>query len=267
MTVQDAIPSIGHNRPPMREIMADQNEDLSVHLEAENHDLVARRDELLDAATRVPAEVDDDETAGKIGDFVKQLSAAIKEADTRRVGDKAPALDAGRRIDGFYRPIIDALDKAKTDITRRLTVYQRRKAEEERVAREKEARLAAEEAARKEAEAAAQRAAAISEDETQEAVAATQAAKEANADAVAAAKHAGANAADRSRARGGLGSVSSLTTFWTFADLDRAKLDLESLRQHLSQDALEKAVRSLIKTGVHKLDGVRIFEDSRTSVR
>jgi len=49
---------------------------------------------------------------------------------------------------------------------------------------------------------------------------------------------------------------------WTFKDLDRDKLDLEKLRQHIPADALDKAVRSFVKAGGRELAGCTIF-DSR----
>jgi hypothetical protein len=75
------------------------------------------------------------------------------------------------------------------------------------------------------------------------------------------------SAADLSRTRGDYGSVSTLVTHWTFANLDRSKLALEPLRQHIPTDALEQAVRSFIKAGGHELDGVDIIEDTRLQSR
>lgn len=70
-----------------------------------------------------------------------------------------------------------------------------------------------------------------------------------------------------SRVRGEHGSVSSLRTFLNFRNLDRAELDLESLRQHLPIGGLESAVRSYINAGGTKLRGVEIFEDQSTVTR
>ena len=70
-----------------------------------------------------------------------------------------------------------------------------------------------------------------------------------------------------SRVRGEHGSVSSLRTFLNFRNLDRAELDLESLRQHLPIGGLESAVRSYIAAGGTKLRGVEIYEDQSTVTR
>jgi hypothetical protein len=82
-----------------------------------------------------------------------------------------------------------------------------------------------------------------------------------------AARAAVVTAAELSRSRGDYGSVASLRTYWDFADLERAALDLETLRSHLPQDALEKAVRSYVKAGGRELRGVRIFENTQAAVR
>ena len=49
--------------------------------------------------------------------------------------------------------------------------------------------------------------------------------------------------------------------------LDRDALDLSTLRPFLPLDALEKAVRGFIRAGGRELKGVRIFENTATSVR
>lgn len=77
----------------------------------------------------------------------------------------------------------------------------------------------------------------------------------------------GAKAADLSRVRGEHGSVSSLREFWTFRNLNRAALDLEQLRQHIAETALETAIRSFIEAGGRKLPGVEIFHDTGTTTR
>jgi hypothetical protein len=100
-----------------------------------------------------------------------------------------------------------------------------------------------------------------------DAVEAHRRASEAVADAHKAEQLAAAKAADMSRTRGDYGSVSSLRTYWTFSDLDRDELDLETLRPHLATTALESAVRSFIKAGGRDLAGVEIYETTDVVVR
>lgn len=228
--------------------------------------LLSRRDELLDACNRVPGTIEDDDTAGKVADFIKQMTGAHKTAETARVGEKEPHLEAGRTVDGWFKAITDPLATAKKGIEARLTTYQRIKADAERRAREETerqtretARLAAEEAAKREA-------AMQTDADVDVAIAAADAAERASFDELTAKRAVDANAADLSRTRGTFGAVASLRTFWDFRDLDRDKIDLELLRHHLPTDAIEKAVRSFIKAGNRSIRGADIFENTSTRV-
>lgn len=69
-----------------------------------------------------------------------------------------------------------------------------------------------------------------------------------------------------SRTRGEFGQ-SGLRQSWTFDGYDRAKLDLEALRQHLPDEALQQAIRSFIRAGGRNLRGVSIYEDAKAVVR
>ena len=252
--------SLGHNSGAMAD-------SLRGDLTEKHAGVRARAAELLAAAERVPATIDSDDLAGKVGDFIKQLTACTKAADGARIAEKEPHLAAGRVVDGFFRAIIDPLDAAKKNIERRLTAYLREKADAERRERE---RIAAEERARaEEARRAAAEAERKAQDEAglQAAIDAEQQRKQAEADAEAARKASEAKAAELSRNRGDYGSVASLRTYWDFADLDRAALDLEALRQHIPTDALEKSVRAFIKAGGRELRGVRIFQNTQAAVR
>lgn len=258
-----AVAAMGHNLPPA----PPSPETIADLLRDENADLLKRREELLAAALRVPATIDDDETVGRVSDFIKQMTACAKAADSRRTGAKEPYLAGGRAIDGFFKAITDPLDKAKRDVEARVTVYLRRKAEEERQRRAEEERRAREaaEAARREA---AERERVMAEEaDLDAAIEANRRAAEAEADRIRAEQAAHAKAADLSRTRGDFGSVASLRTETVFEDLDRQALDLEALRPYLPVDGLEKAVRAFIKAGGRELRGVRIFERQVAAVR
>jgi chemotaxis protein histidine kinase CheA len=251
---------LGHNAGNMAESLRDD-------LTEKHEGIRSRAAELIAASERVPASIDNDETAGKIGDFIKQITACHKAAEGARVAEKEPHLAASRVVDGFFKAVTDPLEKAKKEIERRLTSYLREKADAERKARDEAARIEREaaEAARKAAEEAERQA--KDSATLQTAIDAEVAAKQASADAERARKAAEANAAELSRNRGDYGSVSSLRTFWDFSDIDRATIDLETLRHHLPTDAMEKAVRSFIKAGGRDLRGVRIFENTQAAVR
>lgn len=258
------LPPVGSNQP------ADPAEAIRADLAEKYVALTARRDELLNAIGRVPASIDDDEMAGKVGDFaVKQLAAWIKNADAARVAEKEPFLSGGRTVDGWFHALATPLDAGKKLIDGRRKAYLDRKAVAEKAARAEAERLAREAAAAAQADARDRAAAMRDEVDLARAVQAEEAAALARAAADKAAREAAAKPADMSRVRGEYGSVSSLKEFWNHADLDRATLDLEALRQHIPSDALDKAVRSWI--AAHKDDlkagatlvGVRIFLDTR----
>lgn len=254
---------IGSNNPPPDLLVG---EALREKLQDENRDLIKRRDELLAAANRIP-EINGDDIAGRVGDFVKQLTTLHKAAESKRTDAKEPYLEGGRHIDGFFKAITDPVGNVKKTIERRLTDYLREKELRARREREEQERLAREaaEAARKEAEAKAK--ALQDERDLSAAIEAEKAADTAQADLVKAEQAAEVKPAELSRTRGEYGAVSSLRTAWVFDEIDRATIDLEALRFHLPHDGLERAVRSYIKAGGRELSGTRIFETTSAVVR
>ena len=253
----------GHNAPPPDLLTGDA---LRAKLQADHDALLKRRDELLAAEARIPA-IDNEDAARKVSDFIKQITAAAKSADTARVGAKEPYLEGGRGVDGFFKAISDPLSDLKRKVERKLTDYLRAKEAEERRRREQEEREARERAeqARREAEAAAQ--AMRDAASLDEAVQAEKAAAAAQADAIKAEAAATAKPAELSRVRGEYGAVSSLRTSWVFDGIDRDALDLEALRQHLPIAGLETAIRSFIRAGGRELRGTRIYETTDAVVR
>ncbi len=255
------IAVIGDNLPP-----ADADP-LSDRLIVQYADLYTRMSELIEATERVPATVENEEAAGKVADFIKQIAACAKNANALRVSEKEPYLEGGRRVDGWFKQITEPLARAKKEIEKRLTAYQRVVMLEERRIRE-EAQRKADEAAKLAAEEADKAAAAIKEEaDLAGAVEAEERARQAHADAIKAQTAAIAKAAELSRTRGDYGSVASLRTRWTGVLTDRATLDLEALREHLHDDDLNKAIRSFVKRGGRVLIGARIYEDTTTVVR
>lgn len=254
---------LGDNNPPPDLLVG---EALHEKLRDENQDLLKRRDELLAAAARVPA-INDDDMAGKVSDFIKQLSALTKASESKRTDAKEPYLDGGRSVDGFFKAISDPVVKAKTSIEKRLTDYLREKeaaARRERMEQERLAREAAE-AARREAEERAK--AARDAAELDAAIEAEKEAEVASADLAKAEAAADVKPAELSRTRGEYGAVSSLRTQWVFDEINRAEIDLEALRPYIPTDGLEKAVRAFIKSGGRELRGVNIFETTAAVVR
>lgn len=242
----------GHNLPP------DPIEALRERLRDDHADKLRRADDLLVGAGRVPDVIADDEVAGKVADFIKQIAAHMKILDHARVTEKEPHLSAGRAIDGLFGAPVKALDDAKAKVNRRLAAYLQAKEEAERHRREEEARLAREEAERKAAEAAALEAAGRV-DQADVAMAEAQIA-EAMATQT-------ATATDHTRTRGDYGAVSTLTKAWTFDVEDRAKIPLDPLRPYLPVAAVDSAIRAFIKAGGRSLSGVRIYQEAKALTR
>ena len=254
---------LGDNNPPADLLVGAP---LREKLQEENQDILDRCDELLEGANRIPP-ITDDDIAGKVGDYIKQLTALNKTAEARRTGAKEPYLEGGRHIDGFFKAVTDPVLKVKTNVERTLTIYAREKADSERRERMEQERLAREaaETARKAAEAAAR--AAHDAAALDAAIEAEKAAETAAADLAKAERATDAKAAEMSRTRGEYGSMSSLRTSWVFDEIDRATLDLEALRPYLPTDGLDKAVRAFIKAGGRELKGTNIFETTAAVVR
>ena len=258
---QDAFgPGVGDNRPP------EDVDPLRDRLSDDYRDLISSQTSLL-ADTESFSTIEDEEAAEKTADFIKQITTCFKALEGARVAEKEPFLKSGRTVDGFFKKLTDALAAAKKEVERTLTIYQRKKAEEERRAREEEERRVREEAERAATLAAERAAAMAAETDLDPAVQAEREAEEAAADLARAERETKANAAELSRTRGNKGAVASLRTFWTFNQLDRDTIDLEKLRHHLPQAALESAVRSFVKAGGRDLEGAHIFEDTTTVVR
>lgn len=255
MTTEQNPAGMGHNLPPDPLDPVEINRRLS-----EKHaKIFARTEELTDSVARMPDEIEDEAMAAKFTDTGAMVNACRKAADAARVAEKAPFLDGGRQIQAYFATPLAALDVLKRKIQGPLTQFQIKKEREER------RRL---EAQRLEAEAAAKKAEEEAESETdlEEAVAA-----EDHANTTA--KAAQADAATLSRSRGQYGSVSSLRKTWTFTIENRRKIPLERLRPYLSDDAIDKAIRSLIRAEVATtgkavdLPGVKIFQQAKSAVR
>lgn len=253
-------PQAGHNsgNVPSPEVIQEV-------LAEQQAEILNRADTLVAALANVPEKIADQDTSGKAAEFVRQIAACAKRADTARTDAKAPYLEGGRAVDAFFKPVTAKLEDAKKTVNGRLTAYLR---EQERIAREKaeaEERAAreAEERARKEAEEAA--AAAQTEEDLAEVERKRQAA-EAAADV---SRNAAAEAATASAGpvRGDYGGSSSLRKAWKGQIIDLNAIPLDRLRHHLPADAIEKAIRSFIKDGGRELPGVRIFEESTAVTR
>lgn len=163
---------IGHNKPPLKELLAEQLNQLPELLKVETAEMEKRVADLLDSETRTPTFIadGDDETAAKVIAFQGQIQKCIASAEAHRDDLTDSPLTAQRLIMGHFREHIYAkLGEPKADkktgdrgglfqrIGNILTDYERRKASIELARRQEEERKALEaaqaaERARQEAE-------------------------------------------------------------------------------------------------------------------
>ena len=250
------------NYPPISDSAADLLIGLPDRLQSETHAMMLRRDALIMAASRIPP-ITNDEVAGKVADFTKQLTEHLKMATEWKDAAKAPVLKLDRAIMDQHKTLCEVVTRTKDSVSKMQTDYLMAKAAAERAARQEAERIAREEAnkAAREAEAAA--AALATEDDIDAALAAEQAAIEAQKAAEAAELAANAKPADLSRVTGAHGTTSSLRGKWVFRaeTINMDKIDLEALRPYLSGDDLHKAIRKYIAADRHELKGVVIEQE------
>ncbi len=236
-----------------KETVAELRARVTAYVKANHQDLADQGADLIKRAGEFPDEVADTAMAGEFGDFIKEMMTHHKAAEAARVASKEPHLVAERAVDGFFKPILVPLKRAKERMEGTLGRYLRSVEREERRKREEE-----EQRAREEADRLAAQAVTVEDRDL---------AREANHAVHTATKATGVKAADLSRVRGVSGSVSSLTTTWDFQIEDHELVDLEEIRAHIPLAAIEQAVRSYVKAGGRELEGVKIFERHDAGVR
>lgn len=236
-------------------------------------------------AAALPVEISSDDDLEPVTALVKEIAKEAKAADSHRTSEKEPFLDGGRKVDGFFRKVIDDLAALKRELEARATIYMRAKADaerrrrqEEEARRREEERAAREEAARRlrEAEEADRAAREAAEKDRQKnieanlalaaAVSAEKEAERARQETIRAQRDADARAAALARTRTSA-ALATMRTEWVGEVEDMATIDLEALRPHLNPADVEKAVRSFVKAGGRALPGARIFERESAVIR
>lgn len=231
------------NQPPLEErVLMEFVEQL------DKEGLTARIAELTASAGRVPASIDDDCTAGKVGDLIRQASAARKRIEELREVHNRPLLNAQRSLKGRMDGMLADLDTAIRGVRGRLDAYvaeqERKRREAQRIADEqaRAAREAAETAAR-EAEAAGKPAPAVSPPTIIPAE------------------------IEKPIVRGDQGAAISTRTVWKSEVEDYKKAFAHVATNANVREAIDKAVAALVRAGTRELKGVRIFEETASAVR
>lgn len=243
---------LGGNRPPPDEqARADFNEAIRSH----KINIRGRIADLLGSAGRAVA--NDDESAGRCAELIRQMSAIEKAVDDERVDVKAPYLAAGRAIDESAKSLVAELGTAKAKVRNMAEAYLRQKAAAEK------ARLAQEEAER---QAARDRAAELAEQEVQRAA---DEGRLPDSDVIAALDAVGAKPveAEPVQVRSDMGAVASARKIKVATITDWAKAFKAVKTVPAVQEAIQKAINGLVRAGQTEIPGVTISDDVGLSVR
>lgn len=117
-----------HNAPP------DEEQILVENLSERYGDLIERAKLLVEAAARVPPEVDAD-NAGLVADFARQLKLHYDELEKARKAEKEPHVKNGRLVDGFFGAVTEPLETARAEVAKRLLKHLNSRAPNDRSVR------------------------------------------------------------------------------------------------------------------------------------
>lgn len=231
----------GHNRPP-----------IDVEARAAFDDMLDQREgfrkrvaDLIAAADRAVAT--DEETAGRCGELVKQIRAATKVIDDAHKTTKEPYLLAGRAIDAAKNEQVGPLDAAKKKVEAKQTVF----------LREQEAIRQAELRRQREVEEARLR-------EERERIAA-----EGQAQSEASQPPASLPSVEPERPiiRGDYGAAVSGQRVWLSQVEDYEVAFIAVANNSKVREAIDTAIKAMVRGGVHEIPGVRIWADVKASNR
>lgn len=244
---------IGHNKPPLREALADATQALR-----------AEYDEIAEAANGLPAEITSDDLDAKASALGYRAAQCWAKLEELRKEEKRPHIVAGKAVDDYFGVFLAKCDAIKKTLAARVGAWKQKKADAERA---RQAEVAA--AQRAEADRLAKEAAeAEASGGIGDAAAAATMAKAAEARAEDAEAAAAAPIAETVRVRdsdSGVVSTGSETYDFTIDDL--SKIPLTPLRKHLGKDCIERAVRAFVRAGGRELKGVRIFPKTAVQFR
>lgn len=263
---------IGGNKPPLEEIIP---EEFRAELLRERPDFLTKREQAIDAADRVV--VNDDDSLGRAGDLVNIYRAALKHIDATHKTVKQPYLDGGRMVDAEKNALIGDIETAKRKVEGIANTFVAKREAEARAERE---RIAAEERAAAERAAAAERERQRAEQEAADAVrnAATKAEREAAIDraadaareaeeAQAAAALSAASQAKPEPVRSDAGATVSGKQEWQCAVDDYTKAMRHVRDDPKVREAVDAAIKRLVRAGKRELTGVRIWPVAKANFR
>ena len=259
--------TIGDNMPPVEEQIAMEFREA---LLTDRPDFLVRMESALDALSRVPAKIEDEETLGRAGDLDKILRSCDAYVTEVHKAVKEPHLARGRACDAEKNKLVSRINDARFALRDRMNAFM---AEREARRRAEEARRAAEARAAAEAADRAEREARAAEEAAARAVAEAKTAEErANAEALAVAAAieaeekmaqaalAAAPVAKAEPVRSDTGSSVSGRRVWQSQVVDYQLAFMAVEDNPKVREAIDKAVAGLVKAGKRSIDGVKVWE-------
>lgn len=269
---QAAPPPAGHNRPPLDELIPQEFREA---LLSDRPDFDVKMRDLVDAANR--AKADDDETLGRCGDLVKSYRAIIAHVEATHKAVKAPYLEGGRLVDAERKAMLAPVEAAKAKVEAIGNAYVAKREAEAKAERERilaEQRAAADAASRAErerieAEQAAARALADAANEEEREAAASAAAEAARRaeEAQRAAALAPAAPAERTLIHSDAGATVGGKQEWLCEVEDYTKAMRHVRSDPKVKEAIDAAIKRLVRAGQRELTGVRIWPVAKANFR
>lgn len=214
-------------------------------------------------------ELDDADALEDVAGYVRRARDMDSQLEAKRTEEKTPFDNAGKVVQGFFKPAQDKLADAKKNAERIIGDRNARLKRREQERAEEAAKLA-----RAEAEKTASAAAALEDKGAGSADLVMDYAVGQEAQAVALEAQAQGPTADLVRTRTGSGLVSSRLGPWQieFVDREAFKATLGPLRDSFTQEAVEKACRTyaVSETAAGRepvLPGVRLWREELANVR
>lgn len=249
--MKDDLPGLGHNNPPVPVNLIDL-------IRNDVAEQIARTNDILGGVDRMPAVIDSDELASKATSFGAQIKILARDMEKLRKDYKEPFLDAGRKVDTFFKKeFSDPLARAVKIVEDRVRPYlvEKERLERERIQKEREE---AERIAREEAE----RAAALeNEGRNFAAEEAFKKAEAAESDASRIKDHKGPIM------RSDEGATASVKAEYVHEIIDIDAIPLDALRQYFKPEDIDNAIKRFIRAGGRELPGVKIFEQKKLNFR
>jgi len=250
---------IGHNNPPT------DKDEIKQNLEEKNAKALKRARALIEAADRVPAEIEDQDTSEKITDLEKQITVCWNALEAARTEEKAPYWDMCKTVDGFFKTeFLDILAAAKTRVKKVQTAYLVKEEDKERKRRQELAKQQQEEADRQAAEALKLE----QQGEATKSEVVLEKAVQSEHDAAFFANAAQAKGATVAASTGELTGARTSLRYTTVAEIeDYEKMDLNLLKPYFKREDVQKALNTALKFKAANIAGVKIWEKPEATTR